>query len=53
MGYEYEALPKFKNKEILDNIIYLGMRAKSDYLVNKIVTGNKSEREKKANERSI
>lgn len=53
VGYEYEALPKFKNKEILDNIIYLGMRAKSDYLVNKIVTGNKSEREKKANERSI
>lgn len=36
---EYEKLPKFKNKEILDNIIYIGMRAKTQTLIDKI--GNK------------
>lgn len=33
---EYEKLPKFKNKDILDNIIYLGIRAKTDMIVNKL-----------------
>ena len=36
---EYEKLPKFKNKEILDNIIYIGMRSKAQNLIDKI--GNK------------
>lgn len=34
LAMEYEKLPKFKNKEILDNIIYLGIRAKADNLLN-------------------
>lgn len=33
---EYEKLPKFKNKELIDNIIYLGMRSKADMLLNSI-----------------
>ena len=34
LAMEYEKLPKFKNKDILDNIIYLGIRAKADNLLN-------------------
>ena len=44
IGYEYEALPKFKNREILDNIIYLGTRFKTDTLLKKIMS--KTERKK-------
>ena len=47
------ALPKFKNREILDNIIYLGIRAKTDYLLKKAMTEDKAERKNKNNERSI
>lgn len=36
VGYEYEALPRFKNREILGNIIYLGIRARTDALINKL-----------------
>ena len=53
IAYEYEALPKFKNREILDNIIYLGIRAKTDYLLKKAMTEDKAERKNKNNERSI
>lgn len=53
IAYEYEALPKFKNKEILDNIIYLGIRAKTDNLLKKAMSANKSERKPSDNERSI
>ncbi len=42
---EYEKLPKFKNKEILDNIIYLGIRAKTDMVINKLGCQNE-EKEK-------
>ena len=51
IGYEYEALPKFKNREILNNIIYLGIRSKTDYLLKKVMS--KTERKNKNNERSI
>lgn len=47
---EYEKLPKFKNKEILDNIIYLGIRAKTDMAINKLGVTEKKE---KNNERPI
>ncbi len=33
---EYEKLPKFKNKDVLDNIIYIGIRAKTDALINQL-----------------
>ncbi len=35
---EYEKLPRFKNKDLLDNIIYLGMRSKVDMLLNSLGT---------------
>ena len=45
---EYEKLPKFKNKEILDNIIYLGIRAKTDMIIYKL--GCKDKKKEKTNE---
>lgn len=36
LAYEYEQLDVKKNKAILDNIIYLGLRAKCDKIINKI-----------------
>ena len=41
---EYEKLPKFKNKQILDNIVYLGIRHKFEYLILK--TGCQSKKGK-------
>lgn len=43
---EYEKLPKFKNKEIIDNIIYIGLRAKVQSLIDSIgknKKGNKND----------
>lgn len=45
---EYEKLPKFKNKDILDNIIYIGIRAKSDSLIERL--GQKQRKEENINE---
>ena len=36
IGNEYEKLPKFKNRQILDNIIYIGLRSKIESLIDKI-----------------
>ena len=44
---EYEKLPKFKNKDILDNIIYLGIRSKTDMIVNKLGCTDKKRRQNK------
>ena len=43
---EYEKLPKFKNKQILDNIIYIGLRAKTQSLTDNIgkKKGNNNDR---------
>ncbi len=45
---EYEKLPKFKNKDVLDNIIYIGVRAKSDVLLTKL--GQKQRKDESINE---
>lgn len=36
IGFEYEALPKFKNRDLLGNIIYLGIRSRTDAVVKKL-----------------
>ena len=34
LANEYQKIPIKKNKEIIDNIIYLGLRAKCDFIIN-------------------
>ncbi len=40
LSQEYESLDVKKNKEILDNIIYLGLRARCDLIINERKTDN-------------
>ncbi len=42
-AHEYEGLPIFKNKPILDNIIYLGIRANADRALNKLCENNRKD----------
>ena len=46
MSEIYENLKIIKNKPVLDNIIYLGMRAKCDFIINKCKTGKEYSNEK-------
>ena len=50
LAMEYEKLPKFKNKEILDNIIYLGIRAKADNLLTNMMCPDDNMKGKNNNE---
>lgn len=43
VAHEYEGLPVFKNKPILDNIIYLGIRANADRALNKLSKNNRKD----------
>ena len=43
VAHEYEGLPVFKNKQILDNIIYLGIRANADRALNKLSKNNRKD----------
>ena len=42
-AHEYEGLPIFKNKPILDNIIYLGIRANADRALGKLGENNRKD----------
>lgn len=46
IGYEYEKLPRFKNREILNNIIYMGIRAKTDSLLESFMKQTERKKDK-------